>query len=70
MIDPHTTLAELQDLTGMTERAFRFLSLRGVRTFDDFMRYDPRPDMLAMSFRTYREIRGLQRDLRDQLPDR
>lgn len=70
MIDPHTTLAELQGLTGMTEQAFRFLSLRGVRTFEDFMRYDPRRDIDLIPIYVYRETRGLQRDLRDQLPDR
>lgn len=70
MIDPHKTLAELQDLTGMTPEAYTVLLAAKVRTFDGFMHYDPRPHMMQMTAATYREIRGLQRDLHDQLPDR
>ena len=66
MIDPHTTISELQDLTGMTPEAYAALLAAGVRTFDDFMRYDPKACLCSAPFEVYREIKGLQRDNRDQ----
>ena len=62
MIDPHKTLSEVQDLTGMTDGTYQFLIARGVRTFDDFMRYDPHRDIDTIPMETFREVRGLQRD--------
>ena len=64
MIDPHKTLSEVQDLTGMTNNTYVFLIARGVRTFEDLMKYNPHRDIDLIPMDVFREVKGLQRDWR------
>ena len=66
MIDPHKTLSEVQDLTGMTDNTYLFLIFRGVRTFEEFMKYNPHRDIDLILMDVLREVKGLQRDWRGQ----